>query len=62
MLASEMAFVYLHFPMTANPAGNETNSVGLKKKKKTGDILLIGKICMNYRAVISLPLWIRKCS
>lgn len=28
-----MAFIYLDFPMIANPAGNETNSVGLKKKK-----------------------------
>ena len=33
----------------------------LVTREKTRDILLIGKICIGYRAVIHLPLWIRKC-
>lgn len=34
MLASKMPFTYLDFPMIANPAGNETNIVGYKRKNK----------------------------
>lgn len=40
MLALNMFFKYLDFPMVANHAGNKTDSIGRRGKKETEDICL----------------------